>query len=73
MKQRRGTALWQRHVDYLEQSPEDPLRSVDTVLLGLDAQAEFARNELVRVSSLEYMNELDGCLGADPMMATTAS
>jgi len=69
-KQRRDTVLWQRHVDYLEQALADPMRSGDALQLNLDARAELARNELRRVSSPEYLTELNGCLGADPMMAS---
>ena len=46
------------------------MRSGDALQLNLDARAELARNELRRVSSPEYLTELNGCLGADPMMAS---
>jgi len=52
-KQRRDIALWTRH-----------LAALGTA--GLDERLEEARCQLARVSSPQYLQELEGTIGADP-------
>ena len=62
-KQARDTALWQRHVSAIEafQAGGPPAPGVD--LCGRIADA---RKQLARVSAPEYLQELEGTIGADP-------
>ena len=55
-KQSRDVALWTRHVAALVDLPDLQLR------------LEEARRQLARVSSTEYLNELQGTIGADPSL-----
>lgn len=66
-RQTRDTALWQRHVATLKEFLADPHRSGDASHLNLTARLQHAESELNRVSSPDYISELEGCLGADPM------
>lgn len=56
-KQSRDTALWTRHIDALADVPE------------LAGRLEEARRQLARVSSPEYLVELEGTIGADPSLS----
>lgn len=60
-KQSRDVALWSRHVTALE--------SVDSTVEGmnLEERRETARAKLARVSAREYLGELVGTIGADPL------
>ena len=55
-KQSRDIALWTRHVAALADVPE------------LHARLEEARRQLARVSSPDYLGELEGTIGADPSL-----
>lgn len=68
-RQQRDIALWKRHSATLEAFLADPNRAADAARLNVSSRLSLAQAELNRVSSDGYMNELDGCLGADPMSA----
>jgi hypothetical protein len=51
VKQHRDIALWQRHV---------------AALAAAGKSVAAAHSELIRVSSPEYLAELQGTIGADP-------
>jgi hypothetical protein len=55
-KQSRDIALWTRHIEALTAIPE------------LAGRLEESRRQLARVSSPEYLNELEGTIGADPSL-----
>jgi hypothetical protein len=57
-KQSRDIALWKRHIAALEASGANP-----------DDRLAPARAQLSRVSSANYLAELDGTIGADPFTA----
>ncbi len=55
-KQSRDVALWTRHIDALSDVPD------------LAGRLEEARRQLARVSSPDYLGELEGTIGADPSL-----
>jgi hypothetical protein len=63
VKQERDTALWQRHSVALQMFRANglPAGAVD-----LDFRAAVVRDQLKRVTSPAYLDELMGTLGADP-------
>ena len=61
VKQERDVALWTRHVAALEAARIDGSR------------LEEARRQLARVSSTDYLRELEGTIGADPFHGQTDS
>jgi hypothetical protein len=67
VKQERDTALWQRHVAALEvflarRSHQDEARRLD-----LAGRLERARAQLAAVQAPDYLEQLQGTIGADPM------
>ncbi|MBI1309943.1 hypothetical protein GC176_01450 [bacterium] len=66
-KQKRDVALWQRHVRALEEFAASPSSNGAVKRLEIASKLEAARRELARVDSPEYLSELNGMLGADPM------
>lgn len=66
-KQQRDTTLWRRHVQYLDRFLRDESRRADVARLGIARRRQLAAAELVRVSSLAYLDALIGTLGADPV------
>jgi len=66
-KQQRDIALWQRHVAALESFASSAGANGAVKRLDVKARLDAARNELAHVSSPEYLTELNGMLGADPM------
>jgi len=66
VKQRGDVALWRRHVETLGAALANA-DLMETERLELDARLEYARAELGRVKSAEYLGSLVGTLGADPM------
>ena len=78
VKQQRDIALWQRHVDSLQQFLEDADYSDDPCIviahpvfeaerLGIRARLEAALQKLELVRQPEYLSSLVGTLGADPL------
>ncbi len=69
-KQSRDADLWKRHVDYLESYLKDATNRDVAASLHLEKRLRQARDELKRVSAPEYLQGLEGTLGADPLRAT---
>jgi hypothetical protein len=69
-KQQRDIELWTRHVDYLTEYLATSSRATDQWRDEVEHRLEQARSELARVQSSEYLNSLQGMLGADPMEVT---
>ena len=68
VKQERDVILWSGHVRYLEtflklQSHQDVSETLD-----IEARLEAAKDKLQQVGSSDYLTQLVGTLGADPMM-----
>ncbi len=66
-KQRRDTALWRRHTEYLETYLRDADNQDIARQMHLDNRLRLAREELQRVTAPEYLDALVGTLGADPL------
>jgi len=66
-QQQRDTALWQRHLRALEEFRERQLRHMDD--REYEKRAALAHQQLARVSSRDYLDELVGTIGADPFHA----
>jgi len=65
-KQQRDIALWLRHVRALEQFAAAQQNFPVQDGVDLEARATLAREQLKRVSAVEYLDELVGTIGADP-------
>ena len=65
IKQERDVALWSRHVLSLELFHQSGL---PTGTLDIEARRTFAREQLDRVKSSGYLDELTGTIGADPFI-----
>ncbi len=72
-KQFRDIALWQRHVANLEEFRSNPGNQEQAQHLNIPARLELATAELARVSSPDYLDELVGTIGADPLDSSAAS
>jgi hypothetical protein len=66
-KQDTDVALWQRHVQTLEQFNLAPANAGTVEKLGLAARLTGARRELARVSTPAYRESLKGTLGRQPL------
>jgi hypothetical protein len=64
-RQRWETALWERHVHALEEFRASGLEIPPQ--LDLEARLAAAKERLARVASPNYVNELAGTIGADPL------
>ena len=64
-KQQRDVALWQRHVDYLDDYQSRPELDEVRQRLRLDERQKFARDQLRTAQSDDYVKSLVGTLGAD--------
>lgn len=62
-KQQRDMALWRRHVDSLEAFGHGDVTGLDT-----RERLAFARKQFHRISSRNYLHELEGTIGADPFI-----
>jgi hypothetical protein len=71
-KQRRDVALWRRHVEYLERFLKRPGHRDVAAELGVADRLTMARAEFQRVRRAEYIEELVGTIGADPIVAVAA-
>jgi hypothetical protein len=67
VKQQRDVALWQRHVATLREFSSRGEYKKESERLGIAARLEHAKAELERVSSEEYVQDLVGTIGADPI------
>jgi hypothetical protein len=66
-KQDADIALWQRHVQTLEQFNAAPANAATVERLGLASRLAAARQELKRVSAPAYRESLRGTLGRQPL------
>ncbi len=66
-KQNRDVALWRRHTAALEAFQRSTNSSLVATDLDVDSRLAFARQQLERVSAPEYVAELTGTIGADPL------
>ena len=66
-QQRRDVALWTRHVQSLSEFLEQPEFRREASRLDIASRLQKAKMELQRVSSPEYLADLTGQSGADPM------
>ena len=66
-QQRRDIALWTRHVKTLSDFIVRPESRREAEQLDIAARLATAKAELDRVSSPEYLSDLSGQSGADPM------
>lgn len=67
VKQERDIALWQRHIAYLNDFLERESHEDEARRLHIAEQLNIANEKLKLVSSPDYLNDLVGTLGADPM------
>ena len=67
VKQQRDMALWQRHIAYLTDFLERESHADEAGRLKISEQLNIANDKLQQVSQAEYLQELVGTLGADPM------
>jgi hypothetical protein len=66
-KQSRDRQLWRKHLEYVDRFRAEMCGSAAAVDLKLDRRARYAQEQLRRVSSPDYLEELRGTLGADPL------
>jgi hypothetical protein len=71
-KQARDRQLWRRHLEYVDRFRAEMQGSAGALELRLDRRARYAQEQLKRVSAPEYLDELRGTLGADPLRASNA-
>jgi hypothetical protein len=71
VKQERDVDLWTRHVRALSEFLARPGHRGEALRLGIEERFELAKAELERVSSEEYLESLQGTIGADPIHAET--
>jgi hypothetical protein len=67
VKQSRDVALWQRHVQRLTEFLALPSHHDEAGRLGIRDRLTRAKTELERVSSSDYLSQLQGTIGADPI------
>ncbi len=72
MKQKREVSLWMRHVASLENFLKRPGYEYEAKRLKIEERLTQARSELEHVSGGDYLAELEGTLGADPILAQNA-
>ncbi|HMJ89158.1 MAG TPA: hypothetical protein VK530_05045, partial [Candidatus Acidoferrum sp.] len=68
-KQRIDSALWQRHVDALQEFQAGTHEIDEEYLLTIEDRLMDARGHLQRVSSATYLEDLQGTIGAAPSLA----
>jgi hypothetical protein len=66
-KQERDVELWRRHVRTLQDFLAQPSHRGEAERLDIAARLANAKKELERVSSAEYLDALEGTIGADPV------
>ena len=67
VKQQRDTALWQRHVDSLQQFLDQPDYADEAKRLDIAGRLAKAKEKLATVQHEDYLEKLTGTLGADPL------
>jgi phosphoenolpyruvate carboxykinase (diphosphate) len=66
-KQAVDVRLWNRHVNYLNKFVTKPHYAGEVARLGIEQRLQRARAELKRAQSPDYLKELNGTLGANPL------
>jgi hypothetical protein len=64
-RRQRDKKLWQQHVSYLQNFIKDPDFAADAEQLNINSRLTFAQEQLAKVSSSDYLQQLHGCLGSD--------
>lgn len=67
VKQHREIELWRRHVSYLENFSNMPHYADAVERLQIKARLEGARIELEKVANIQYLEQITGTIGADPI------
>lgn len=67
VRQSREIALWQRHLNSVATSLESQISLPETFREELQHRREYAQQMLEQVSRSEYLQQLSGTLGADPL------
>jgi hypothetical protein len=67
IKQRRDAALWQRHVDDLETFLQGGRHIPLHDSFKMTERLQVARKKLTSVQSVDYLNNLIGTIGSDPL------
>ncbi len=67
VKQQRETALWQRHIDSLQQFLDLSSHADMAERMDITGRLELARERLQQVQAAEYLEGLVGTIGADPL------
>ncbi|MCK5831722.1 MAG: hypothetical protein KAH20_15615 [Methylococcales bacterium] len=67
VKQTRDIALWQRHVESLQRFSKLENYADEVIRLEIKPRLEKAKIELARVESLDYLDQMVGMIGADPL------
>ena len=68
IKQQRDISLCKRHINALQDFLEKPGYADEAARLSIHMKLSDAQQELARVISDEYLNELLGTIGADPIV-----
>jgi hypothetical protein len=67
-KQAIDVALWQRHLNYLNEFLGKPAYRNECIRLGITHRKNWVQAELIRATSPAYLELLQGTLGADPSL-----
>jgi len=67
VKQTKDIALWKRHVASLESFIEKPSYTDEVERLGINERLVTAKAELENVESPDYLQQIVGMIGADPL------
>lgn len=67
IKQQRDVALWERHIEYLDNLLQDSSHSSSLADIHLDKRKQQAQQKLAQIKKPEYLQALIGTLGADPL------
>ena len=71
-KQSVDAKLWQRHIAYLTKFITKPYYADEAARLGIEERLHQARHELKRAQADDYLQELRGTLGANPLPRNVA-
>jgi hypothetical protein len=64
-RRQRDQQLWQRHLGYVQSYLSQPDYAQESARLNLAARLKHAESQFARVSASDYLQELNGCIGAD--------
>ena len=67
IKQTRDIALWQRHVQSLENFSQRKGYAQEAERIGIKQRLQYAQEKLKQAQSPEYLESLKGTIGADPL------